>query len=115
MPLTCQSGATAVALAKDLNEAETIPEMRVIHLNLSDLEELIRQYEAKYQTTTVAMLSNAEVRSRIMEDDLLEWEAYVNQRSSLREYYETVHREYLHHRSTNRQKRAAEDPTAYAA
>lgn len=115
MPVTCQSGAPAVALAKDLKKAETVPEMRVIHLNLSDLEELIRQYEAKYQTSTVAMLSNSEVRSRITEDDLLEWEAYLNQRSSLREYYETLHREYLHHRSTNRHKRAAEDPTDYAA
>ena len=89
--------------------------MRVIYLNLSDLEELIRAFENKYHASTVTMLSNPDVRSRVSEDDLLEWEAYVNQRSGLREYYETLHREYLNHRSTLREKKSAEDPTKYAA
>ena len=91
--------------------------MRVIHLNLSDLEELIRGYEIQYHVSTVAMLSNADVRTKINEDDLLQWEAYVNQRSGLREYYEMVHREYLHNRNRNilRRKKIQEDPTEYAA
>lgn len=90
--------------------------MRVIHLNLADLEELIRGYEVKCGVSTVQMLSDPDVRNRIAEDDLLEWEAYVNQRSALREYNECVHREYLQQRSGPRHKKTAdEDPTAYAA
>ena len=104
------SGAAAAALAPQNLE------MRVIHLNLADIEDLIRKFEKKYATSTVEMLSNPAVRTAISEDDLLEWEAYVHQRGSLREYYEQVHREYLQNRGTQRHRKAAdEDPTEYAA
>ena len=117
MPTNCVSGATAAVLEKETMNAEIVPEMRVIYLNLSDLDELIREYEIQYRASTLEMLSNPEVRQRIPEDDLLELEAYVAQRSSLREHYDCMHREYLQKGRTHRapKKNAEDDPTAYAA
>lgn len=112
MPI--KSGAAAVLEDCRAAAVETVPEMRVVHLNLIDLDERIRGYEIQYRVSTVDMLSNPAVRDRIPEDDLLEWEAYVNHRISLREYYDRIHREYLQevHPMNHRAK---DDPTEYAA
>lgn len=109
-------GATAAVMQKYTEVAESVPEMRVIHLNLADLDELIRRYEDKYRVSTISMLSNPEERAKISEDDLLEWEAYVSQRSALREHYEEIHRQYLRQRGVpGRKKTTEEDPSEYAA
>lgn len=91
--------------------------MRVIYLTLNDLDEIIRKYEEKYEASSVDMLKDASVRSRISEDELLKWEAYLTQRRRLFDHNAEVHRRYLQARRGDRQTRtpAAYDPEKYAA
>jgi len=64
-------------------------------LNLTDLDNIIRRFEQAYNATSVDMLKDEAVRSKISEDVLLRWETYVNQRVRLRDVSEQTHRDYL--------------------
>src|SRR5579859_7182713 len=57
-------------------------------LNLTDLDNIIRRFEKAYNVTSVAMLKDETVRSKISEDALLRWETYVEQRVRLRDLSE---------------------------
>jgi hypothetical protein len=61
-------------------------------LNLTDLDNIIRRFEQAYSVTSVDMLKDKAVRSKISEDVLLRWETYVNQRVRLRDASEQTHR-----------------------
>jgi hypothetical protein len=95
--------------------------MRITYLNLTDLDRLIHEYEEKYGVSSVSMLKDAEVRSKISEDELLKWEAYITQRLALREYHQQIHRGYLPGKgrstkdSVKKEKSANDDPFSYAA
>ncbi|MGH9565057.1 MAG: hypothetical protein ACRD4F_10195 [Candidatus Angelobacter sp.] len=91
--------------------------MKVTYLNLHDLDEIIRKYEEKYEAGSVDMLKDASVRSRISEDELLQWEACITQRRRLVDYNAEVHRGYLQPRHAKRESKAsvAYDPEKYAA
>ncbi len=64
-------------------------------LNLTDLDNIIRRLEQLYQVSSVDMLKDEAVRSKISEDVLLRWETYVEQRVRLRDVSEQTHRCYL--------------------
>jgi hypothetical protein len=64
-------------------------------LNLTDLDNIIRRFEKTYNATSVDMLKDEAVRSKISEDALLRWETYVEQRIRLRDLSEHTHRHYL--------------------
>ena len=64
-------------------------------LNLTDLDNIIRRFEQQYQVTSLEMLKNTAVRSKISEDVLLRWETYVEQRIRLRDASDRTHRCYL--------------------
>jgi len=95
--------------------------MRITYLNLTDLDRLIREYEEKYSVSSVLMLKDAGVRSRISEDELLKWEAYITQRLALRDCHQQIHRDYLPGKgkstkdSVKKEKSANDDSFAYAA
>jgi hypothetical protein len=86
-------------------------------LNLNDLDNLVRSFERAYNTTSVTMLQNKSVRSRIPEHDLLRWEAYVHHRARLRELSQHTHSKYLSHveHSDSQKSHASGDSLAYAA
>lgn len=87
-------------------------------LNLTDLDNRIREYEHRFQTTSLEMLTDECVRSRVSEDILLKWEAYVRQRAYLREESLDRRSTYLSHLRTKKKpsKRTHEsDELAFAA
>lgn len=67
------------------------------YLNLTDLDNRIRDLERRYEVTSYDMLKDSSVRSRIPEDALLRWETYVRQRVYLRDENNCRHSEYLNH------------------
>lgn len=99
--------------------------MPMTMLNLTDLDNIIRSFEKQYRVSSLDMLRDESFRSRISEDVLLRWEAYVSQRVWLRECYDVTHREYLgqltHGSSKSKAKhessksKAASDVLSYAA
>ena len=92
--------------------------MRTTVLNLTDLDNRIRDYENRFGATSVEMLQDESVRARISEDILLKWETYVRQRSYLREMNLDCHRTYLDHLRPAKQPtkhRQEADDLAYAA
>jgi hypothetical protein len=64
-------------------------------LNLSDLDNLISDFEHQFGVSSLDMLKEQAVRRTIPEDVLLRWETYVFQRVNLRKVSEDLHREYL--------------------
>ena len=64
-------------------------------LNITDLDNLIRGFEHDYGISTLEMLKDACARTKISEDVLLRWEAYVRQRVRLREMDAEVRSGYL--------------------
>ena len=64
-------------------------------LNLTDLDNLIRDFEQRYAVSSVDMLKEKSTRDRIPEDDLLRWETYVYQRVRLRDMYDQMRGDYL--------------------
>lgn len=71
--------------------------MPTTFLNLTDLDNRIRDLENRYQTTSYEMLRDETVRSHISEDVLLRWETYIRQRVYLRDLNDHKHSEYLSH------------------
>lgn len=69
--------------------------MPIVFLSLNDLDAKIRAFEEKYQISSLEMLKDKDARRRIGEDVVLKWEAYVEQRISLRDVHEQTHRDYL--------------------
>jgi hypothetical protein len=69
--------------------------MTMTMLNLTDLDNLVRSFEKLYGVSSVEMLRDDSFRMKVSEDVLLRWEAYVSQRSWLRESYAETHRAYL--------------------
>jgi hypothetical protein len=64
-------------------------------LNITDLDNLIRGFEHDYGISTLEMLKDTSARTKISEDVLLRWEAYVRQRVRLREMDAEVRSGYL--------------------
>jgi hypothetical protein len=69
--------------------------MTMTMLNLTDLDNLVRSFEKLYGVSSVEMLRDESFRAKISEGVLLRWEAYVSQRSWLRESYDVTHKTYL--------------------
>ena len=99
--------------------------MTMTMLNLTDLDNLIRSFEKLYGVSSVEMLRDESFRSKVSEDVLLRWEAYVSQRVWLRESNDETHREYLSHlkhesnksraKHESSKSTATSDPLSYAA
>jgi hypothetical protein len=91
--------------------------MRIVYRNLNDLDEVIRAYEKRYGISSVEMLKDSSVRSKINEDELLKWEAYLTQRRRLLDHNAEVHQHYLSQQtaSTSKKRAATYDPATYAA
>src|ERR1019366_6115550 len=85
--------------------------MPTAYLNLTDLDNRIRDLESRYKVTSYEMLRDDSVRSRISEDALLRWETYVRQRVYLRDLNDHRHSEYLSHiRSKGKTSKHEEQP-----
>lgn len=85
--------------------------MPTTYLNLTDLDNRIRDLEHRHQVTSYDMLKDESVRSRISEDVLLRWETYVRQRVYLRDLNNHRHSEYLSHiRSQEKPAKRHEQP-----
>ncbi|MGC2638311.1 MAG: hypothetical protein WA294_14100 [Acidobacteriaceae bacterium] len=70
--------------------------MPTTFLNLTDLDNRIRDFEERFQIDSVEMLQNESARARISEDLLLRWEAYLKQRVYLRDQNMERHSTYLY-------------------
>lgn len=67
-----------------------------IILTLGDVEETLNAFEKEYRVSSVEFLSNAKLRESMSEDDVFEWEAFINHKRALQEIQAELHREYLH-------------------
>jgi hypothetical protein len=84
--------------------------MPTTYLNLTDLDNRIRNLEHRHRASSFEMLTDESVRSRISEDVILKWETYVRQRSHLRDLNDHEHSEYLSHISQkNKSHKTNED------
>jgi hypothetical protein len=69
--------------------------MPTTFLNLTDLDNRIRDLEQRYDATSYDVLTDGSVRERIPEDALLKWETYIRQRSYMRDLNDQKHSQYL--------------------
>ena len=52
-------------------------------LTLLEVEELIHKFEEKYQVSTTEFLTNTELRTKILDDEVFQWEAFNAHRDEL--------------------------------
>jgi hypothetical protein len=64
-------------------------------LSMLEVEEHIRRFEEKYQTTTIEFLRNSVLRATLEEDDVFLWEAFEAHREELVRVGEEVRGAYL--------------------
>jgi len=85
-------------------------------LTLLEVEEIIHRFEEKYKVSTTEFLSNAELRSNIIDDDVFQWEAFNAHRDELERAAEEVRSDYLRHvKQDLGQSRSANNNLALAA
>jgi len=85
--------------------------MPTTFLNLTDLDNIIRGLEKAWETSSVEMLKEESVRTRIPEDILLQWETYLRQRIHLRDLHEQLRTDYLSHVTHSSEARKAPTPS----
>jgi hypothetical protein len=85
--------------------------MPTTYLNLTDLDNRIRDLERQHGATSYDMLKDCSVRSRIPEDALLRWETYVRQRVYLRDLNNYRHSEYLNRIRSKSSRAKQQEPT----
>jgi hypothetical protein len=66
-----------------------------IVLSISDLEQAIGSFEKKYGMSSNRFLVDQQAREALPEDDVFEWEAFIDHRNELEEIHQELHREYL--------------------
>jgi len=71
--------------------------MPTTYLDLTDLDDLIRNFETKWGISTMEMLKEPPARKQIPENEILRWETYIRQRRQLRECYAELRSRYLSH------------------
>jgi hypothetical protein len=69
--------------------------LKEICLTLPEVETFIRSLEEKYELSTVEFLRDPASKEKVSEDDIFEWEAYVDHRRELRLIEEDVRRKYI--------------------
>ena len=66
-----------------------------IILSISDVEEVIAAFEKKYKISSSEFLLDQKLREALPEDEVFEWEAFIDHRNELLEMNQEMHREYL--------------------
>ena len=66
-----------------------------IILSINDVEEVIAGFEKKYKVSSSDFLLDQKLREALPEDDVFEWEAFIDHRNELLEMNQEMHREYL--------------------
>jgi hypothetical protein len=85
-------------------------------LTLLEVEAIIHKFEEKYQVSTTEFLMNVELRSRMLDDEVFQWEAFNAHRDELERAAEEVRSDYLRHvKKSEEQSRAANNNLALAA
>ncbi len=94
-----------------------MPAFREIVLTLPDLEASIRRLEEKYRISTLDFFRDPTLRSDISEDDVFEWEVFVEHRRELRELSEELRRVYISSltKSDRSDRRSPEEVCSLAA
>src|SRR6266849_7592698 len=96
-------------------EAQMSP-IREQFLTLLEVEELIHKFEEKYQVSTTEFLTNVELRAKMLDDEVFQWEAFNAHRDELERAAEEVRSDYLKHLKTSQDdSRGANNNLALAA
>ncbi len=66
-------------------------------LTLLEVEELIHNFEEKYQVSTTEFLTHTALRAKMLDDEVFQWEAFNAHRDELERAAEEVRSEYLKH------------------
>lgn len=69
--------------------------IREVCLSLGEVDNLIRAIEEKYGVLTADFLLDADLRSRLPEDDVFQWEAFLAHKRELERNQETLRTAYL--------------------
>jgi hypothetical protein len=69
--------------------------IREEYLTLAEVESLICKLEEKHALSTAEFLRNPDARMRLPEDDVFEWDAYIDHRAELRRIDEELRRAFL--------------------
>ena len=69
--------------------------VREVCLSLTEVDNLIRSLEQKHGTLTADFLLDADLRSRLPEDDVFQWEAFFAHKRELERNEETLRTGYL--------------------
>ncbi len=68
---------------------------REVVLSLHDVERAICAFERKYGISSAEFIKNEAFRRSISEDDVFQWEAFLDHRSELRNISDRLRRDYL--------------------
>lgn len=69
--------------------------IREVCLSLTELDDLIRSMEEKHGIRSADFLFDADLRSRLPEDDVFRWEAFLVHKRELERNQEEVRTRYL--------------------
>jgi hypothetical protein len=85
-------------------------------LTLLEVEALIHKFEEKYQVSTTEFLTSVELRAKMLDDEVFQWEAFNAHRDELERAAEEVRSDYLKHvKKSHEDSRPANNNLALAA
>jgi hypothetical protein len=85
-------------------------------LTLLEIEAIIHKFEEKYKVSTTEFLTNAELRSTLLDDEVFQWEAFHAHRDELERAAEEVRSDYLKHlKKSDEESRTVNNNLALAA
>jgi hypothetical protein len=85
-------------------------------LTLLEVEALIHKFEEKYQVSTTEFLTSIELRAKMLDDEVFQWEAFNAHRDELERAAEEVRSDYLKHvKKSQEDSRPANNNLALAA
>jgi hypothetical protein len=73
----------------------TMSPIREQFLTLLEVEELIHKFEEKYQVSTTEFLTSTDLRAKMLDDEVFQWEAFNAHRDELVRAAEEVRSAYL--------------------
>jgi hypothetical protein len=73
----------------------TMSPVREQFLTLLEVEELIHKFEERYQVSTTEFLTSTELRAKMLDDEVFQWEAFNAHRDELERAAEEVRSAYL--------------------
>lgn len=70
--------------------------IKEVVLSINDVENALDAFERKYRVPSNQFLVDQKLRETMSEDEIFQWESYIDHRNELLDMNREMHHEYLH-------------------